>query len=99
MLRQGSPLLPSDLSNVAAGSARATIIISDEGKTRDAADAQSLRWVCESGFGQLQQPDMSVSHKLSVLCMPHAWVMHTCIPQQIMMVCCLVTAEQNHSTA
>lgn len=97
VLRQGSPLLPSDLSNVAAGSARATIIISDESKSRDAADAQSLRWVFGSGFGQLQQPDMCISHKIPLLCMPHAWAMHTCIPQSIMVVCCLVTAEQNYS--
>ena len=43
VFRQGSPLLPSDLSNVAASSARATVIVSDQSRTRDEADAQSLR--------------------------------------------------------
>lgn len=43
VFRQGSPLLPSDLSNVAASSARATVIVSDQSRNRDEADAQSLR--------------------------------------------------------
>eukprot|EP00775_Hariotina_reticulata_P003585 gene3585-3850_t len=43
VFRQGSPLLPSDLSLVAASSARATIILSDQSRSRDEADAQSLR--------------------------------------------------------
>lgn len=43
VFRQGSPLLPSDLSNVAAGTARAIVVVSDESKNRDEADAQSLR--------------------------------------------------------
>jgi hypothetical protein len=43
VFRQGSPLLPSDLSNVAASYARSTVIVSDQSRTRDEADAQSLR--------------------------------------------------------
>ncbi|WIA22303.1 hypothetical protein OEZ85_004619 [Tetradesmus obliquus] len=43
VFRQGSPLLPTDLSNVAASKARSTIIISDQSRGRDEADAQSLR--------------------------------------------------------
>jgi hypothetical protein len=43
VFRQGSPLLLSDLSNVAAGTARAIVVVSDESKNRDEADAQSLR--------------------------------------------------------
>lgn len=44
VVRQGSPLLPSDLNNVAASQARAPIIISDQSRSRDEADAQSLRF-------------------------------------------------------
>ncbi|KAF6262463.1 hypothetical protein COO60DRAFT_628176 [Scenedesmus sp. NREL 46B-D3] len=43
VFRQGSPLLPTDLSSVAASKARSTIIISDQSRGRDEADAQSLR--------------------------------------------------------
>jgi hypothetical protein len=43
VFRQGSPLLPADLSSVAASHARATIIVSDKSRTRDEGDAQSLR--------------------------------------------------------
>jgi hypothetical protein len=46
VFRQGSPLLPSDLRRVAASSARATIILSDQSRGRDEADAQSLRCGC-----------------------------------------------------
>jgi hypothetical protein len=45
VFRQGSPLLPPDLSAVAASHARATIIVCDKSRTRDEGDAQSLRCV------------------------------------------------------
>lgn len=45
VFRQGSPLLPADLSSVATSYARSTIIVSDQSRSRDEADAQSLRCV------------------------------------------------------
>lgn len=45
VFRKGSPLLPSDLEMVAAHSAAATIVVSDQSRSADEADAQATRCV------------------------------------------------------
>jgi hypothetical protein len=46
VFRKGSPLLPSDLEMVAAHNAAATIVVSDQSRSADEADAQVTRYVC-----------------------------------------------------
>jgi hypothetical protein len=51
VFRQGSPLVPGDLRLVAAGAARATLIIADQSRSAAEADAQSIRCVLVGGGG------------------------------------------------
>ena len=43
VFRQGSPLIPSDLKDVSACRARATVVLSDQGRSAAEADAQAVR--------------------------------------------------------
>lgn len=68
VFRKGSPLLPSDLEMVAAHSAAATIVVSDQSRSADEADAQATRCVC----GLWGQACRHARHKAQRACKPAA---------------------------
>lgn len=62
VFRKGSPLLPSDLEMVAAHSAAATIVVSDQSRSADEADAQATRCVWFVGAGLQAREAQSAAH-------------------------------------